>query len=175
MKEKQDKKSAFMELYEPVHDNFERFCRARTYGELDYKDVMHDSIVIAYEKFEAVESPKSFLYFLFGITIRVLANARKKKKPVQFNDDRKLIDIEDRSMNAEHTDRNELLYTALAQLPEIQREAIVLFEISGFSIAEIAELQGAGISAIKQRLARGRQALLELLSTENVEQKELTA
>ena len=78
-------------------------------------------------------------------------------------------------MNAEHTDRNELLYTALAQLPEIQREAIVLFEISGFSIAEIAELQGAGISAIKQRLARGRQALLELLSTENVEQKELTA
>ena len=56
--------------------------------------------------------------------------------------------MEDQSARADKNDGIHLLHEALSRLPENQREAIVLFEISGFSIAEIADLQHAGISAV---------------------------
>ena len=48
---------------------------------------------------------------------------------------------------------------ALAKLPDEQREAIVLFEVDGFSLEEVARLTGASIPAVKSRLARGRERL----------------
>lgn len=157
----QSKKQAFMELYQPIHENFERFCRARVYGDTDFKDLMHDTIVIAFEKFEKLEDPKAFLHFLFGISIRVLANTNKKQRLVHVTDEAQ--NVPDETLRADRNEDVHLLYQAMSRLPEEQREALALFEISGFSIAEIAELQNAGVSAIKQRLARGRKALLELL------------
>lgn len=166
MKAKKDKKAEFMALYTPIHENFERFCRARVYGDIDFKDLMHDTIVIAYEKFDKLESPKAFLHFLFGICIRVLANTNKKQRLIHLNEDYEGIHLEDHSTRADRNDDVNMLYAALSKLPEAQREALVLFEISGFSIAEISDLQNAGISAIKQRLSRGRQALLQILNAD---------
>ena len=55
----------------------------------------------------------------------------------------------------------------MSLLPEEQKEAVILFEISGFSIKEICEIQQAGESAVKQRLKRGRQKLTEILTFES--------
>ncbi|MDX2360594.1 MAG: sigma-70 family RNA polymerase sigma factor [Crocinitomicaceae bacterium] len=171
---KSNKEEKFMALYTPVHENFERFCKARVYGDIDFKDLMHDTIVIAYEKFDKLEDPKAFLHFLFGICIRVLANTNKKKRLLHLKDDAKLMQVEDHSTRADRNEDVDVLYKALSKLPEEQREALVLFEISGFSIAEIAELQKAGVSAVKQRLSRGRQALLQLLRDTAQTQKEVS-
>jgi RNA polymerase sigma-70 factor (ECF subfamily) len=51
----------------------------------------------------------------------------------------------------------------LGKLPDKQKEAIILFEISGFKIAEIAEMQGATESAVKSQLKRGREKLTNIL------------
>lgn len=48
---------------------------------------------------------------------------------------------------------------ALSTLPAVQREAVVLRELEGFSIEEVAELQEVSVSAVKSRLSRGRQRL----------------
>ena len=48
---------------------------------------------------------------------------------------------------------------ALAALPAVQREAVVLFELEGYPVEEIAALQGVSASAVKSRLARGRARL----------------
>ena len=48
---------------------------------------------------------------------------------------------------------------ALASLPAVQREAIVLFELEHYSIEEIAGLQRASVTAVKTRLSRGRERL----------------
>jgi RNA polymerase sigma-70 factor (ECF subfamily) len=48
---------------------------------------------------------------------------------------------------------------ALAVLPPEQREAVVLFEIEGFSVQEVAEMQGVTVSAVKSRVSRGRKKL----------------
>jgi RNA polymerase sigma-70 factor (ECF subfamily) len=48
---------------------------------------------------------------------------------------------------------------ALATLPAEQREAVVLFEIDGYSIEEIASMQRTSVPAVKSRLVRGRERL----------------
>ena len=80
------KKEHFMRLYEPVHERFERFCKARSYGEVDFKDLMHDTLIVAFEKLDQLKVEGTFLHFLFGICIRILENQRKKKRPEYYDD-----------------------------------------------------------------------------------------
>ena len=160
----ENKKIAFMKLYEPVHEKFERFCKARVYGQLDYKDLMHDTIVIAYNKFETIKEPKAFLHFLFGVAIRILSNNSKKKSLDYKENLHQLECITNEKTDIERTIELEHLKIALSRLPEDQRETLLLFEIVGFSIKEISHLQQIGESAVKQRLSRGRQNLVQILS-----------
>lgn len=48
---------------------------------------------------------------------------------------------------------------ALARLPALPREAVVLFELEDFPVEEIAVLQRASVPAVKSRIARGREKL----------------
>ncbi|MBP5994499.1 MAG: sigma-70 family RNA polymerase sigma factor [Crocinitomicaceae bacterium] len=159
-----------MTYYDPVHARFERFCKARVYGEMDFKDLMHDTLVVAYEKFNKVQHADAFLYYLFGIAIRLLSNARKKKRAL-LTKDGNLVANELIVYNlSEQQFEHEVLYAALAQLPEIQKESLVLYELSGFSVKEIAQIHGCTEDAVKQRLSRGRLALIQLLSLTETEQ-----
>ena len=56
-----------------------------------------------------------------------------------------------------------ILQEALMQLPEAQRDTVVLHELSGLKLEEIREIQGGSLSAVKMRLRRGKQRLTELL------------
>lgn len=157
-----NKKKEFMQLFQPVHARFERFCKARVYGEMDFRDLMQESVRVAFEKFDTLTDKKAFLHFLFGISIRILANSNRKISEERWSAE--YVNNQSDENRAEKQLEIEDLYKALGQLPEKHREALILFEISGFSIKEIAGLQDAGESAVKQRLARGRQQLTELLT-----------
>lgn len=52
---------------------------------------------------------------------------------------------------------------ALAQLPEQQREAVVLTKLDGKSVAEAADIAGTTVGAMKVRAHRGYEALRKLL------------
>lgn len=164
-----------MELYEPIHVRFEKFCKARAYGNFHFKDLMHDALVVAFERFDSLKSDDAFLHFLFGITIRLLANENRKKSTERLIDHQQAYNY---SQESDRTDRQleiNQLYEAISRLPDIQKESIILFEISGFSIREIAELQESSEDAVKQRLVRSRKKLLELMSEkQEVEQKSMS-
>lgn len=166
MKKGNEYQNKFLALYEPVHDKFERFCRARVYGNMEHKDLMNDTLLIAFEKLGTLNSEKAFFSFLVGISVRLLANNHKKKKETAYPQEPN-FDVVD--VNAETTRDAEvhLLHKALALLSEEQRECIILFEITGFSIKEIMEIQNASSSAVKQRLKRGRAKLIEILTFES--------
>lgn len=163
------KQHKFLKLYEPVHDRFERFCRARVYGDMDYEDLMNDTLLIAFQKFEELTSEQAFLSYLFGISVRLLANNKRKKKEEAYQN--QAFNYTDVNAQTERDAEVYLLHQTLAQLPEAQRESIILFEISGFSIKEISAIQNTSESAVKQRLKRGREKLAQLLSFENKQPK----
>ena len=153
----------FIERYAPVHDRFERFCRARVYGDMEYSDLMNETLLVAYQKIGTLREEKAFLSFLFTVAIRLLANSARKRRPDRLNENHEMVDPSQRADTAMAIDE---LHAALAKLPADQRECLILFEISGFSIKEIMELQNVKESAVKQRLRRGRLRLKELLCEE---------
>lgn len=159
----QQRQQKFLGLYQPVHDRFERFCRARVGGEMPYPDLINESLLVAYKKMGELRNEEAFLSFLIGIATRILANSRRKKKTYLPEDDLIFKNYAAPDNAVEKQFEIELLHKALAQLPEKQREALILFEITGFNIKEIMEIQGSGQSAVKQRLARGRKALARIV------------
>lgn len=162
-----NKQEKFLALYEPIHDRFECFCRVRVYGNMDYQDLMNDTLLIAFEKFEKLKSEKAFLSFLFGISVRLLANHKKKKKEVELQKVENANLYVDFDSNSSLEAELHFLYVALSQLNSEQRESLILFEISGFSIKEISVIQNVSESAIKQRLKRGRERLTEIITFES--------
>ena len=151
-----------MKLYEEIHPNFERYCRARVYGELSHEDLIHEALLIAFGKFDLDKSSKELLSFLIGTARRVLANSSKKHKAQTG-----VIELHENSAgaydNTETALQVRLLYEALAKLPDDMSEALILFEITGYSIKEVAAVQNTSESNVKQRLRRGRMKLKTLL------------
>ena len=162
-----EKQQAFLELYEPIHDRFERFCKARVYGNFEFQDLVNETLLVAFEKLDTLRSKDSFLSFLFGISIRILSNNHRKKKETDLQTEDKVVYISDPNANTQIDAEIHFLYEALARLNEGQRESIILFEISGFSIKEIAVMQGISKSGVKQRLKRGRETLMTIMTFES--------
>ena len=61
-------------------------------------------------------------------------------------------------------ERENLLTKALADLPVVFREAVVLCDIEGLSYEEIALALNANIGTVKSRIARGREELRKKLN-----------
>lgn len=59
------------------------------------------------------------------------------------------------------------LAAALAQLPLVFREAVVLRDVQGFSYAEIAEILRIRTGTVRSRIARGRERLRRVLENES--------
>ncbi len=55
----------------------------------------------------------------------------------------------------------------VAQLPDLQREVLILFEYEGFSLNEIALIVNADVGAVKARLHRARERLRQTLTPFN--------
>ena len=70
-------------------------------------------------------------------------------------------DVETRMME---DDRAEALQAALDQLPERQRQAVVLRHIEGLSNPEIAAVMEIGVEAVESLTARGKRALAAALA-----------
>ncbi|MCC6542822.1 MAG: hypothetical protein IT225_11440, partial [Flavobacteriales bacterium] len=45
-----DKRTAFMQAYEPCHAAFARYCAALAYGRMDVQDLMQDVLLSAFQR-----------------------------------------------------------------------------------------------------------------------------
>ena len=75
---------------------------------------------------------------------------------------------EDWSMSIADQRVDQELSTAVAhmvsQLPDLQREALILYEYEGFQLAEISQIVKADIGVVKSRLHRARGRMKRLLA-----------
>jgi len=65
---------------------------------------------------------------------------------------------------AVHAERSRAIATALTNITDDQRTAIVLYDIEGYDYGEIAEMTGVSLGTVKSRIHRGRLALRDILS-----------
>jgi RNA polymerase sigma-70 factor (ECF subfamily) len=146
-------------------NNLSNYARAICRNDEDAKDLVQDTIINAYNNFDKLRDEKSFLSFLFTIASRLHRKNQKRAFFIRKNKDTILGYIQTQNDNNNKHDIN-VLYKLLSKLPDKQKEAIILFEINGFSINEIRKIQGGTISGVKSRLRRARERLKALLAND---------
>lgn len=162
---KQNKQQRFMELYQPLNARLCRFVQTLVWDKEDAKDVVSDTILIAFENLEKLKDETAFLSYLFSVASNIVNTKIRRKKYWGWFDMQKAEQITDNT----NTENQLLLYElnkALQKLPNKQRDALVWFEISGLTMEQIAALQKTSIGGVKSNIHRARITLNNLLKTE---------
>lgn len=158
----------FLALLEPVRTGLGQFARSLTRDRESARDLAAEAIRIAYEQFDTLRDEGKFKSWLFTTTSHLAQRANWRERNRVAYDELKAQSIPSNGTSPDIGPDIEALYDALAKLPEEMREAVVLFEISGLSLAEVCDVQRASLSAVKSRISRGRKLLAEILRVDEV-------
>lgn len=153
----------FLDLLRPYQASLSRFAQAMTGNAESAKDLVSETVLKAYESYDKLRDTGGFQSYLFTIASRIANRDRSRGRRWADWDEERMNEIPANGASPEQGIEIELLYRALQQLPEKQREAIVLFEITGLSLEEVREIQGGSLSGVKSRIVRGREGLADLL------------
>ena len=160
---------AFAAIVHRYRDNYARFAARMVGSQADAEDALQLAFVRAYRALDQCRNPARFGAWFYQIVVnecRAFASRRSRRERWYTADDSALseIAVEDPSAGGD-ADGPTLgeIQRALDQLPVEQREAFVLKHVEGVSYETMAELTGAGVSALKMRVKRACNRLRELL------------
>jgi RNA polymerase sigma factor (sigma-70 family) len=152
---------AFALIYERHHQALYRYCRTILHDDEDARDALQSTMLRSFAALKDEERHIELRPWLFRIAhneaVTILRQRRGRRaldptaEPKTYTLERSL---EDRTRLAE-------LRADLADLPDQQRAALVLRELSGLSHAEIAVVIESTARNVKQTLFEARVALLE--------------
>jgi RNA polymerase sigma-70 factor (ECF subfamily) len=151
-----DPRTEFMQAYTPCHEPFARYCAALAYGRMDVQDLMQDVLLSAFQRFGSIRKKHELLHYLIRAARNRAVSTRRRDRLKESIGEQQCERLKDRGASAEMLVDVGILYGALDKLPSAQRDALVLFEVSGLSMAEIAEIQGSNENAVKTRVSRAR-------------------
>jgi RNA polymerase sigma-70 factor (ECF subfamily) len=161
-----DRQERFLGLLDPVHDSLCRFVRGMTRDREEARDLTAETILVAFENFGSLRDGRAFLSYLFTIARRICRHRTHRARLFGRYDEGFAAKLVAQGSPPDAAADVPALYAALDRLPAGQREAVVLFELSGLSLEEVREIQGGTLSGVKARVARGRRKLAELLGVE---------
>lgn len=157
---------AFALLLGRYRDAYTRFAVRMLGSREDADDALQSAFVRAYRNLGKCEDPARFGAWLYRIAInecRSLGTRRGRREQRMVRDERALESALDSGSAAGESALREEIQRALDQLDADQREAFVLKHVEELSYDEMAELTGAGVSALKMRVKRACEELRELL------------
>ena len=157
-----------MDLYNPIHHRFAKYCDLKTKNSEDAKDLVSETITVAYKNFSKIKNKKAFLHFLFSTAHYIFLNQIRRNKFKGTYSEELELSIEDSTPLPDVQTESSLLYKTLNQLDDETKEIIILKEINGFSVKEVAEMKKLSESNVKIKLHRGRIKLRKLLTEPSI-------
>jgi RNA polymerase sigma-70 factor, ECF subfamily len=127
-------------------------------------DLVQETMLKAWkhhDSFEPGTNMKAWLYTI--LRNEFYSQIRKRKREVEDADGVYASRVVVQGAQLSHLDMADMR-TALAQLPDDQREAVILVGASGFSYQEASEICGVAVGTIKSRVSRARLRLTEILA-----------
>lgn len=159
---------SFLALLRPHYDDALRYCRGigATGSLADTEDAFQSALLRAFENVDRLREPERFRPWLFQIVTREVRRSQRRRwwrdvSPLPSDDGPPPLGL---VVACETGDALDVL-AALSRLGDQERQALLLFEIGGFSVDEIREIQrDRSPSAVKSRLSRARARLRALLT-----------
>ena len=132
-------------------------------------DLVQETLLKAWKHHDSFEDGTNLKAWLYTILRNEFySQLRKRKREIEDADGIYSSKVESAPEQHGHLDLADFK-RALAQLPDDQREAIVLVGASGFSYEEAAVICKVAVGTIKSRVNRARNRLAEILQIENNE------
>jgi RNA polymerase sigma-70 factor (ECF subfamily) len=126
-------------------------------------DLVQETLVKAWDKHESFQPGTNLKAWLFTILRNEFySQMRKRGREVQDSDGIMMSRLAVHPSQHGQLDFKDFK-AALEQLPEDQREAIILIGASGFSYEEAAEICNCAVGTIKSRVSRARTRLQTIL------------
>lgn len=129
------------------------------------KDVVQESFARLWQRLDDVDGGKAKSYLFTTAHHLLVDTTRRETRSTRMEERHEDL----RWGTQSQPDLKEVLDTALATLPEVQRSVVLLRDLEGYSYEEIAELTQLNPTQVKVYIYRGRTALKEYIgSLENV-------
>jgi RNA polymerase sigma-70 factor (ECF subfamily) len=142
----------------------------------DLEDVAQEAFIKAYRALPQFRGESAFYTWLYRIAINTARNwlssvgkrpsapnAIESEDGETFNETDSLSDISTPESMVASREIAETVNSAIEELPEELRTAIVLREIEGMSYEDIAQTMGCPIGTVRSRIFRAREAIAQRL------------
>jgi len=165
---------AFGELFARHRDRLWAVALRTMGNPEDAADGLQDGMIAAFRRASSFRGEAAVTTWLHRVVVNACLDRLRAAKIRRF--DSLPDDVEDRGTlvaTATHDDepdeavvageRRQRVLDALGTLPADQRAALVLVDMEGYSVAEVAEMLGCAEGTVKSRCSRGRTKLAGLL------------
>jgi len=141
-----------------------RYATALTRDQERAEDLLQDTLERAYRKWHLWTPGGNLRAWLFSIMHNVYMNqlARESKRPALLSLDEAMHESSAEQSETQHATRD--LLSALAKLPDEQREVVLLVCLEDLKYEEVAYVLHIPIGTVRSRLARGRERLRRLMA-----------
>jgi RNA polymerase sigma-70 factor (ECF subfamily) len=162
--------SAFAELYARYVDRvFMRVVHLVGPGP-DSEDVLQQVFIGLHRALPRFRGESQISTFLYRITVNVAYDhlRRRTRRPAEHDDaalDALIDDAPTPEDRVRRQDELRQIFALLEQIKPKKRIAFVLVAVEGLSLAEAAELVGARVDAVKQRVLYARRELAALIAS----------
>jgi RNA polymerase sigma factor (sigma-70 family) len=154
---------AFATLYERYHQPLYRYCRSMLRHDADAQDAMQSALMSAFAALSRSQRDAPVRPWLFRIAHNEAISLLRRRRPeVELAEDNggAAASAEEQSARREQLS---LLVEDLRELPERQRAALVMRELSGLSHEDIGVVLETSLGAAKQTIFEARRALQEFV------------
>lgn len=167
---KRGSSDALCRIYKKYRDNLLRLASALSNDQNAAEDIVHDFFVSFAQSPEKLKLNGSLKSYLATCVVNRIRNANKKGQRQENIGLDGTVSVESNSKRPEQwiIDGEQLrqLNNALAQIPEQQREVIILHLQGEMKFRAIAECQSVSISTVQSRYRYGLDKLRSILESE---------
>ncbi len=161
---------ALSRIYKKYKDNLLRLAFALLNDTSAAEDIVHECIVSIAQSPEKLKISGNFKSYLATCVVNRLRNANKtrQRREVIGHDEpgTAMSNLERPEQWIIDSEQLKLLNNAMAQLPNQQREVIILHAQGEMKFKAIAELQGVSINTVQSRYRYGLDKLRSILNSE---------
>jgi len=160
-----DVRAEFERLVGEVRPKLHRYCARMTGSAVDAEDIVQDALMkalAALPNVGVIGNPEGWLFRIAHNTALDFLRLRARDPMLRNNEALDMI-ASPESPDHDHQAATMSLRTFM-RLPSLQRSAVILKDVLGHSLDEVASITGASGAAAKSALQRGRVRLRELAS-----------